>query len=667
MLALAGAAVAILIGAAGLGVRSYVQASRVRWVEERAVPEISRLINENRRLAALTLFQEAQRYAPGSRKLFTLEEGVAAIPVTFRSSPAGARIYISDYAAGAGDDLAEWRLVGETPVGIDQIPRWGYYRVLAMKDGFAAAERTFMQTSNVELTLHAQDQAPSGMVWVPAAVATSPAPPVKLPEYWIDRFEVTNRQFKAFVDAGGYRREAYWKQPFVTNGRTLSFAEALEEFRDQTGRPGPANWQLGTYPDGTDDMPVGGISWYEAMAYAEFAGKSLPTVYEWFGAAAIIGPQSDILTLSNFRGRGADKVGANRGMAPYGTYDMAGNLKEWTVNPTGDRHYLLGGAWNEDDYVFSRGDARPPFAREATFGFRCVRRLTPPAEETFKPVTLGKAFRERDAPVDEQTFRRFLDLHAYEKSDLDPRVERVDLSSPHWRRETVTFRAAYDNERVIAHLFLPTNAAPPYQVVAYFGGSGVFEERTIDDMGFPYQFLVRSGRAVIIPAYSGSLERGPTPFILPRNQMRDRAIRWSMDLGRTIDYMETRPDLDTSRLGFYGVSIGATEGPRLVTVDGRFKTLVLVSGGLYPNPPEETDAWNFAPRVHVPALMLNGHSDFMVPFEPAQRLLFEALGTKDKVLKRYDGGHANLVTRPDLIGEILSWLDKYLGPVDVRP
>jgi len=65
--------------------------------------------------------------------------------------------------------------------------------------------------------------------------------------------------------------------------------------------------------------------------------------------------------------------------------------------------------------------------------------------------------------------------------------------------------------------------------------------------------------------------------------------------------------------------------------------------------------------------MLNGRSDFIVPFEPNQRLLFEALGTKEKVLKRYEGGHANLVTRPDLIGEILNWLDKYLGPVDVRP
>ena len=355
-------------------------------------------------------------------------------------------------------------------------------------------------------------------------------------------------------------------------------------------------------------------------------------------------------------------------MAPYGTYDMAGNLKEWTVNPTGDRHYLLGGAWNEDDYVFSGSDARPPFAREATFGFRCVRRPTPPADETFKAVSIGSAFRQRGAPVDDQTFRRFLDLHAYEKSDLDSRVERVDRSSPYWRRETVTFQAAYGNERVIAHLFLPTNAAPPYQIVAFFGGSSVFDTvRRIEDMEYPYQFIARSGRAVVIPAYSGSLERGPTPFFLPRNQMRDRAVRWSMDLGRTVDYMETRPDLDTKKLGFYGVSLGADEGPRLVAVDGRFKTLVLVSGGLFTNPPPETDAWNFAPRVHIPVLMLNGRSDFMVPFEPNQRLLFEALGTKDKVFKRHDGGHANLVTRPDLIGEILTWLDKYLGPVDVRP
>ena len=83
------------------------------------------------------------------------------------------------------------------------------------------------------------------------------------------------------------QRNRYWKQPFIRNGRTLPWRDAVQEFRDATNRPGPAGWQLGTYPEGMGDLPVGGISWYEAMAYAEFAGKSLPTVYEWFAAAAI--------------------------------------------------------------------------------------------------------------------------------------------------------------------------------------------------------------------------------------------------------------------------------------------------------------------------------------------------------------------------------------------
>jgi dienelactone hydrolase len=141
-----------------------------------------------------------------------------------------------------------------------------------------------------------------------------------------------------------------------------------------------------------------------------------------------------------------------------------------------------------------------------------------------------------------------------------------------------------------------------------------------------------------------------------------------MDLGRSIDYLETRPDIDTTRLAFYGVSMGAAEGARLVAVDPRFKTAVLASGGLADEGPPEVDAYNFAPRVHVPVLMLNGRDDFIYPMKTHQMPLFEALGTPepDKVFRPYDGGHANLLTRPDLIGEILDWLDKRLGPVDLR-
>ena len=50
-----------------------------------------------------------------------------------------------------------------------------------------------------------------------------------------------------------------------------------DEFQDKTGRPGPSTWELGMYPDGQDDWPVNGVSWYEAAAYAAYADRQLPT------------------------------------------------------------------------------------------------------------------------------------------------------------------------------------------------------------------------------------------------------------------------------------------------------------------------------------------------------------------------------------------------------
>ncbi len=97
----------------------------------------------------------------------------------------------------------------------------------------------------------------------------------KLPDFFIDSNEVTNRKFREFVSAGGYQKKEYWKEEFVKDGRTLSWDEAMAEFRDTTGRPGPATWQAGDFPDGQAEYPVGG-EWYEAAAYAEFAGKACP-------------------------------------------------------------------------------------------------------------------------------------------------------------------------------------------------------------------------------------------------------------------------------------------------------------------------------------------------------------------------------------------------------
>jgi dienelactone hydrolase len=457
---------------------------------------------------------------------------------------------------------------------------------------------------------------------------------------------------------------AYWKEPFVNNGRPLTFEQAISEFHDLTGRPGPANWSLGSYLEGTADLPVAGVSWYEAMAYAEFAGKSIPTVYEWRRAAPVEF-NADAVLMSNFSAKALAPVGAQAGMTMFGAYDMAGNVKEWTTNASGSLRYALGGAWDEPSYVFAMSDARDPFWRTVSMGFRTVKRLTQPPAASFAALALGSPQLRSEKPVDDQTYRVLADLHRYEPSALDARVDRTDNAPAFWVRETVSFKAAYANERVIAHLFLPKDVKPPYQVVVIFGGSGIMSAKRVEDFGFPYEFLIRSGRAVMIPAYWGTLERGPSPLILPTNEEIDRAIKWSRDLGRSVDYLQSRADIDATKLGFYAISWGAAHAPRLLAVETRFKAAALLSGGLFPSQPREVDSWNFAPRCRVPMLMVNGKEDFTFPYETNQKVLLGTLGTPaaDKKLIVYEGGHRNPVTRPDLLGEIIGWFDHYLGDV----
>jgi hypothetical protein len=409
------------------------------------------------------------------------------------------------------------------------------------------------------------------------------------------------------------------------------------------------------------------IRWL-ALAWAVAASASAGLGLYQSGAPSA---NSEILASSNFGGKGPAATGAHRGMSPFGTYDMAGNVSEWAVNADGGRRYLLGGSWDEDPGIFLAPRAEDPMARAATFGFRCVQRVTPASQGSLDAFSFQvlQGTPVRSKPLDDRTFKIFADLQAYDKTDLAAKVEQIADSSPYWRRETITFPAAYGGERMMVHLFLPKNSAPPYQVVTVVGAVTIFDAKRVQDFQFPYEFFLRSGRAVVIPVLSGTLERGPSPPFPPFNQERERALRWPKDMGQTIDYLETRRDIDTQKLGYYGTSTGAMHGVRLIALEHRFKAAALTSAGLMGGQPQETDAWNYAPRVHIPVLMLNGRDDFLFPVETVQKPLFNALGTpaSDKRYVQFDGGHVNLFSRPDLIGEILEWFDHYLGPVKLRP
>ena len=91
------------------------------------------------------------------------------------------------------------------------------------------------------------------------------------------------------------------------------------------------------------------------------------------------------------------RVGAYHGLGPFGTYDMAGNAKQWCLNAVGEKRFILGGAWNEQPYMFLETDAMDPFARSANFGFRCVKYQEPPAVALLGPIACGTGLQPGEA------------------------------------------------------------------------------------------------------------------------------------------------------------------------------------------------------------------------------------------------------------------------------
>jgi cephalosporin-C deacetylase-like acetyl esterase len=527
------------------------------------------------------------------------------------------------------------------------------------------------------------------MVWINAwtaeirATSNAQVTTVEAPPYLIDRYEVTNEQFKRFVDNGGYENQDYWKSQFLKEGRKLSWEQAINEFVDKTGHPGPATWEEGIYPDGQGKHPVSGVSWFEAVAYARFAGKSLPTLYHW-EQAACLWESVVIVPYSNFAMSGTAFVGSHPAMGHTGLYDMAGNVKEWCFNATddsGSHRYILGGGWGEQTYMFRSRDFQSPWNRTAVNGFRCV--LYPDSEEPVTNVLLSPIEQRpvKDystaVPCSDEEFRVMLEHFKYDRTPLNAVVEHIDDHSPFWhRKEKVTFDAAYDGERVIAYLFVPKSVEPPYQAVVYWPGSGATKSKSFQGLPERHstELIISSGRALLFPVYKGTYERGfaevPSLRAVPRTY-RDWIIKDCKDLHRSIDYLETRDDIDPDRLAYCGMSAGATLGPFVLAVEDRFKAAVLISGGFLPwdlvAQIPTLDPVNYAPRVTTPVLMINGEIDFVFPLETSQRPMYEFLGTPEAHKKHqvYPGGHGLLgLFRKQIRDEVVEWLDRYLGPVE---
>ena len=216
---------------------------------------------------------------------------------------------------------------------------------------------------------------------------------VYLDAYWIDKYEVTNRQFAQFIEGGGYDRREFW-------------TEAGWDWKERESRTQPRYWEQPPWNE--PDLPVVGVAWFEAVAYCRWAGARLPSEAEWERASGWDAERQEKLEYP--WGNDWDPTRANtsesalghttmpgqycqQGASPVGACDMAGNAWEWVsslylpypyraddgredLEVDGTRA-LRGGSWiNARDRARTRYRL-PPFPGDfimfdPTNGFRCA-------------------------------------------------------------------------------------------------------------------------------------------------------------------------------------------------------------------------------------------------------------------------------------------------------
>ncbi|HVR41582.1 MAG TPA: protein kinase [Thermoanaerobaculia bacterium] len=682
--------IALVVIVVAIGTWLAIRANRIRNARA-SIARVEQLAEQRKFFEAYDLGQSIRGLVGSDERLIRAIDRVT-IEVSFNSAPAGARVWLRRFVRG--DEQTPRVLAGVTPLPKLRIPQGDYF-VTIEKDGYAPADRPLMAQPvvmsglaipivppQISVTLLASTTIPPGMVSVPgstyrlAAWSRTTLRPVPLDSFFIDRYEVSNRDFARFINAGGYRIRDFWKIPFVKDGKTLTFEEAMTLFHDATGLAGPRGWAGQKYPQGRENDPVTEITWYEAAAYAEWAGKKLPTVYEWDKAAkngsgswmgttmpwGIVADNGDALVRANFRGNGPMPVDSLPfGISPFGAYHMAGNVSEWCRNPTDEGFAATGGGFEDAIYRFGSIGAYPPFYTSHELGFRCVK-------ETASGNQGGFPLRNDDKvpdlkPAGDAAFAELARFFEYPNAPLDARVVETKTTDE-WTRETISYAGA-DGKRVTAFLYLPKSARRPLQVIHFAPAADVVRavrplDQSMEQLLAPF---IRGGRAAFGVMLEGFIGRPNPSASLVRTDIVDRITADVTDIRRGLDYLATRKDLDMKGLALFGQSAGAATGLIVAGVDHRYGAVFLSGLGLtsreYDKPPA-ANRINFASRIRGPLLLLQGKYDESHPFrtdaEPLYRIFAEP-----KELVLYEGGH--VAPSAVLIPTVTKFYDRALGPV----
>lgn len=580
------------------------------------------------------------------------------------------------------DTTESWESLGSTPLENVRIPSLRVTLKFTL-DGKEHTENShpyyLKNGSNIFILPKSEDTIPSNYQLFLGGSKSLSFPGIdhlskeKIGPYALAKYEVSNKEYKEFVDAGGYTINAFWDFPAVIDGKEVSFENIVSTFTDPFGQPGPSNWSYGNYPEGQEDFPVTGICWYEARAFAEFRGLSLPNVYQW-GNSATLRSASSFVPNSNFSKNQLVAVGSLENETTYGLFDIAGNVREWVINSVDDeknKKAILGGAFTDDPYYFNDIYGQSALDRSIGNGLRLVKNLEQYGEAIAEPnheIALEKRDFLNEPTVSDDVFELFRAQFDYKKMELNAKVIKVPITAGNCKVERFEVSSAYEENGVLpGYVFYDSTHTGPLKPIIFFPGSGAIHltntELMIKRLLKTSNYLLQEGYALVLPIYLSTYERADeikSDYPNESESYKEHVIKWGKDYRRAIDYIESRDDMDISNLSYLGFSWGGYMSNILLAIDDRVKNSALYVAGLcFQRSKKEVEAYHYTSRITIPVLMLNGKFDQFFPLETSQIPMYKLLGTKEEDKKHYVFETGHFVPKEELIKEHLAWLKKY--------
>ncbi len=617
------------------------------------------------------------------------------------TEPEGAKIFLKRFDPSGQNSDIKGEYFGVTPTKYLMIAR-GDYLVTLEKDGYSTIQRIASSYPiikeypvprrgvNISAVMVKANQIDSNMVFVPGdnykivSWSLYDLPSVKLNDFHIDKYEVSNKDYKEFILAGGYLKKEFWKHSFIKDGKEISWSEAMKLFVDRSQLPGPRSWLNQDFPEGEGNYPVTDITWYEASAYAEFRGKSLPTVYQWEKAArngvinyqgmslpwGVVYSMDNLNERVNFNGKGTEPVNKFEfGISAFGCYNMAGNVKEWCLNNSSDEYFITGGSWEDTYYLYGDFGSVPGFYSSNTLGFRCIKNLVMVKNDP-AATSINKDHKvETYKPVSELEYKKLLTYYKYDKQPLNAKVISREEKDD-WIEEKIEFDCSL-GDRVTGFLFLPKNVQEPFQCIVWDPHGAVY------DLGAPANWTaeilfsgnIKAGRAVFVLVPKGSPSRkweyGEQWPNVSTVLFRDRVLHGVTESRIGLDYLSTRKEIDMNKLAWIPTS-HMINGLIVPAVDNRINSIILIACGIYPESKTslpEVNPVNFVSHYNKPTYFLYGKYDEAMPYNLLV-LPFYKLLKNIKGVELVNSGHIPPIeVRVPIINK---WLDESLGTIKFK-